>query len=73
MHLEKKAIKIIWSWKTLGQLGMCNAKGYSGQHGAAGNLLGQLLLWDSLVFLFIFFSDKDHFKNTNVRKAVTSV
>ena len=71
MHLEKKAIKIIQNWKMLGQLGMCSTKGYGGQQGMPGKLLGQLLLWDSVVFLF--FSGKGHFRNTNVRKSVTSV
>lgn len=71
MHLEKKAIKIILNWKMLGQLVTCNTKGYGGQQGVPGKLLGQLLLWDSAEFLF--FSGKGHLKNTNVRKSVTGV
>lgn len=54
MHLEKKAIKIIQNWKTLGQPGTCNTKGYGGQQGIPGKLLGQLFLWDPTVFIFFW-------------------
>lgn len=35
----------------LGQLDVYSTKGYSDQKGTPGKLLGQLLLWDFLVFL----------------------
>lgn len=54
MHLEKKAIKIIQNWKTSGQSGTCNTKGYGGQQGIPGKLLGQLFLWDPIVFIFFW-------------------
>lgn len=59
MHPEKKAIKIIQSWKMLGHLDAHNTEAYSSQKGTPGKLVGQLLLWDSLVFLF--FSGKENF------------
>ena len=54
MHLEKKAIKIIQNWKTLGQPSTRNIKGYGSQQGMTGKLLGQLFLWDPVVFIFFW-------------------
>lgn len=70
MHPEKKAIKIIQSWKTLGQFNVCSTKRYSGQKGTPGKLLEQLLPWDFLVFYI--FLEKTNLK-TQMRQSLLQV
>lgn len=55
----------------LGQLDVYSTKGYSDQKGTPGKLLGQLLLWDFLVFLH--FSGKKTNLKTQMRQSQLQV